>query len=124
MRALRQSPCRLHPHSEKGMSADARVRITTPPCNSESLRPHLPAAALHHSFLCMQDQKTRNCLSTIMMKEIVEVIEKLEANPDVKVLILTHTGKVRDPPSIVQARTRKGASQFGESTAPLHSPCV
>jgi len=43
----------------------------------------------------MQDQKTRNCLSTAMMKEIVGVIEKLESNPAIKVMILTHTGKVR-----------------------------
>ena len=47
----------------------------------------------------LQDQKTRNCLSVAMMQELVSVIEKLEANSSVKVLVLTHTGKVACPHS-------------------------
>jgi len=42
----------------------------------------------------LQDQKTRNCLSSEMMRDIIGTMETLEANKDVKVVVLTHTGKV------------------------------
>jgi len=48
----------------------------------------------HVATVTLQDQKTRNCLSTTMMTDLYNTIEKLEANPHVKVVILTHTGKV------------------------------
>lgn len=50
--------------------------------------------SVSHDLCVVQDDKTRNCLSSEMMGEIIDALEGLEARPEVKVVVLTHSGKV------------------------------